>query len=90
KGESPFVMAQVKRLRIVAGLLLVYAVIDSAVSFNTTLIQYGAMNYGYVSTNDSAIIAINFTPFAAAAVIFAFSFVFKYGVLLQEFSDDTV
>lgn len=90
KGESPFVMNQVKRLRIVAALLLVYAVVDSAVSCNSALIQYGAMNYGYVSTNDSAIVAVNFTPFAASAIIFAFSFVFKYGVLLQEFSDDVI
>ncbi|WP_114600999.1 hypothetical protein [Gordonibacter sp. 28C] len=90
KGESPFVMGQIRRLRIVAALLLAYAIVDSAVSFNNTLIQFDAMNYGYISTGDSAIVAINFTPFAAAAIVFAFSFVFKYGVLLQEFSDETL
>lgn len=33
---------------------------------------------------------LNLFPIVAAAVVFAFSFVFKYGVLLQEFSDDTL
>ncbi len=38
----------------------------------------------------NAIVAFNFAPLVAAAVVFAFSFVFKYGVLLQEFSDETL
>ena len=44
----------------------------------------------YIVDSENAIIPINFAPFIAAAVVFAFSFVFKYGVLLQEFSDETL
>lgn len=67
KGQSPFVMKQVKRLRLIAGL-----------------------NSGYVSTGGNEIIPINLAPIIGASVAFAFSFVFQYGVLLQELSDDTI
>lgn len=90
KGESPFTMNQVRRLRMISALLLAYALVDLGISCNNTLIQLDLMNYGYVSTSDSAIVPLNLGPFLAAAVVFAFSFVFKYGVLLQEFSDDVI
>ena len=90
KGESPFDMIQVRRLRIIASLLLIYAISDFAATYNTASLEFSTLNSGYVSTNDSVVIAVNFATFIAAAVVFAFSFVFQYGVLLQEFSDDTV
>lgn len=90
RGESPFTLEQVKRLRLISGLLLLYAIVDIAISYNTALVQFGTMNYGYVSMNDSAIVTVNFAPVVAAAIVYAFSFVFKYGVLLQEFSDETL
>nr|WP_274381274.1 DUF2975 domain-containing protein [Gordonibacter urolithinfaciens] len=90
RGESPFTMNQVRRLRIISALLLAYALVDLGISCNNTLIQFDLMNYGYVSTSDSAIVPLNLGPFLAAAIVFAFSFVFKYGVLLQEFSDETL
>lgn len=90
KEESPFTLTQVKRLRIIATLLAVYAIIDIAASYNSAFLQLSTINAGYVSTNGSAIMKIDFAPFVASAVVFAFSFVFKYGVLLQEFSDETL
>ena len=92
KGKTPFRMLQVKRLRSIAGLLVVYTVIDFAFSYNSVLIQLGEFSAGYISISDSSnvIMPLNFAPTVAAAVVFAFSFVFKYGVLLQEFSDDTI
>ncbi|WP_417331584.1 hypothetical protein [Gordonibacter urolithinfaciens] len=90
KGESPFVMAQVKKLRIIAGLLLLYAIIDNVIAQNNSLIIFSGLNSGYVSPNSNQIIQINFAPFIVAGVVYAFSFVFKYGVLLQEFSDETL
>lgn len=90
KGESPFAMIQVKRLRIIAGLLLLYGVLEIIVSINAPLLEISGMNSGYASTNNNAIIPINLVPFIASFIIFAFSFVFKYGVLLQEFSDETL
>lgn len=90
KGDSPFVMTQVKRLQLISFLLVIYTIFDFVISCNTASLQLESINSGYFSTNESAIIPINFAPLIAAAVVFAFSFVFKYGVLLQEFSDDTV
>lgn len=90
KGESPFTMMQVKRLHMIAGLLLLYGVLDFAVSLNTAAAQLSGLDTGYISVNGNAIVFLNFAPLIAAAVVFAFSFVFKYGVLLQELSDDTL
>ncbi|OUO88612.1 hypothetical protein B5F40_12185 [Gordonibacter sp. An230] len=89
KGETPFAMSQVKRLRIIAALLLLYAILDMVATNAVAVMQIDIINSGYISTN-SAIVTVNFTPFIAAAVVYAFSFVFKYGVLLQEFSDETL
>ncbi|MBX9033040.1 hypothetical protein [Gordonibacter massiliensis (ex Traore et al. 2017)] len=90
KGESPFTLKQVNRLRYMALALLVYAVLELIFSASTAMFQLGSLNSGYFSTNDSAIITFDFAPLIASAVIFAFSFVFQYGVLLQEFSDETL
>ena len=90
KGESPFAMAQVKKLRIIAGLLLLYAIIDNVIAQNNSLIIFSGLNSGYVSPNSNQIIQINFAPFIVAGAVYAFSFVFKYGVLLQELSDETI
>lgn len=89
KGESPFTMLQVKKLRLIAVLLLIYALLDIAVASNSSLLQFNGVNSGYVPTGDNTIIPINLVPIFGAAVVYAFSFVFKYGVLLQEFSDET-
>lgn len=90
KGQSPFVMKQVKRLRLIAGLLVVYAVIDIFISGHIGLIQYDGFDSGYVSTGGNEIIPINLAPIIGASVAFAVSFVFQYGVLLQELSDETL
>ena len=89
-GRSPFTLEQVKRLRIIALSLLIYAVLEVVFSTSSVVMQLGNINSGYFSTNGSEIITIDFAPFIAAAVVCAFSFVFKYGVLLQEFSDETL
>lgn len=89
-GNSPFTLEQVKRLRIIAVMLVLYAVFEFLISASTPFMQMDQWNSGYAATGENTIIAINFAPFIAAAVVFAFSFVFKYGVLLQEFSDETL
>lgn len=86
KGESPFTMLQVRRLRLVSVALLAYAILEFAMSCNAVWMQEGWMN---VSANGE-VATMNLFPLVAAAVVFAFSFVFKYGVLLQEFSDETI
>lgn len=90
KGESPFTFIQVKRLRWIAGLLLIYAVLDFLITQNNALLSYSGMDSGYISTSDISIIQVNLGPLIAAGAVYAFSFVFKYGVLLQEFSGETL
>lgn len=90
KGESPFTMVQVRRLRLISAMLLLYVVVDSIASLGIPFTQVNSVDLGYASVTGNTIIPINFAPIIAAAVVFAFSFVFKYGVLLQEFSDDAI
>lgn len=90
KGESPFTMAQVRRLRLISAMLVLYVIVDSVASLGIPFTQVNSVDLGYASVTGNTIIPINFAPIIAAAVVFAFSFVFKYGVLLQEFSDDAI
>lgn len=90
RGETPFAMIQVKRLRLIALMLIIYAALDIFTVSNTASLQFNGVDSGFISTNENSFLAVNFTPIIAAAVLFAFSFVFKYGVLLQELSDETL
>jgi hypothetical protein len=89
-GKTPFAMIQVKRLRVIALLLIFYAILDFAITANSSLLNINGLDSGFFSTNDNAIIPLNFGPLIAAGVLLAFSYVFKYGVLLQKFSDDSL
>ena len=86
KGESPFIMAQVGRLRLISLMLVLYAIMDSLVSYSASSLYF---NNSGLSMSDP-FLTINFAPIVAAAIVYVFSFVFKYGVLLQEFSDESV
>lgn len=90
RGEAPFTMAQVKRLRLIALMLVIYAIVDTFVTASNLVYQSGGFESGFAITNQNTVFAMNFGPIVTAAAIFAFSFVFKYGVLLQEFSDETL
>ena len=50
KGQTPFAMVQVKRLRIISVLLVAYCVLDIAITSNNALLQYSGLNTGFVST----------------------------------------
>lgn len=86
KGESPFSLVQVKRLRIISALLVAYSLIELAYSFNASYMNVDGSALGY----NTSVVTLDVAPIIAAAAIFAFSFVFKYGVLLQEFSDEAI
>ena len=91
KGLSPFTMSQVGRLRIISGMLLLYAVLEFVITLNSSVLRLGWLSaQAGAMAEGIAILAIDVAPIIAAAVVFAFSFVFKYGVLLQEFSDESV
>lgn len=86
KGESPFSLVQVKRLRIISALLVAYSLVELAYSFNASYMNVDGAALGY----NGSVITLDVAPIIAAAAILAFSFVFKYGVLLQEFSDEAI
>lgn len=90
KGKSPFTLTQVKRLRIIAVLLLFLSVIEIAISVIAPSLYLDQPTVSTSAANDSLIITIDFMPLIAAAVVYAFSFVFEYGVLLQEDSDEVI
>lgn len=90
RGQSPFSMKQVYRSRLISLMLVLYTVLNTVFNWLITS-SPNLWNYGQgVQLGDSSLFAIDFAPLIAAAVLFAFSFVFKYGVLLQEFTDDTL
>ena len=93
RGESPFTMSQSNRMRRVAIILLIYAVFEAILSpgFVTTL-QLGGLDIGYRITESplEPSIPINAGVLLVAAALWAVSLVFEYGVLLQEFSDETL
>ena len=92
-GNSPFSMAQVRRLRLIGVALVLFALVESFLSiplfFSTDIAgQFIAV----VSENGSVapIIKVNLTAIIASLACFGLAIICKYGILLQEISDDTV
>lgn len=92
KGDTPFTSAQVSRFRWAALVLLLGAVVETVFSSGAlSIAQTDSMvvNY-YDSSAGSNTPSINLASILGAALLFALSFVFEYGVILQEFTDDTL
>lgn len=89
----PFARKQVSRLRCISILFVVYALIECifAVNFQGTA-SIGGFDIGVlggdVSPTPSSFVNVGALLFAVA--IYCVSFIFRYGSLLQEMSDDTV
>lgn len=93
KGESPFSMRQVKRIRLAALLFLVYVVLEMVFpSGQSSLVQQGdfQVNYWVADRSENASIQINFGMLGAAIIFYCLSLVFEYGTLLQQLSDETL
>jgi len=92
-GESPFILKQVKRFNWVGILFLFYTALEAllSVSFSYSLFGEGDF-YGIVGGSNVAtsFIKVNALTFIAAIVCFGLAVIFKYGVLLQQISDDTL
>lgn len=91
-GSSPFTTEQSKRLQLI-GWLLLANVVFGAIASVTPLpyTQVGSLEFGlFVSSTNSSGISIDFSSLLWGAVCFCLSYVFKYGALLQQLSDDTV
>ncbi len=92
KGRSPFTFNQANRVRKAAILFVVYGLFDmvwspSVLSVHST----SSLLIGSVTMQSAPTIThINAGVFIASVIFFALSIVFRYGVLLQTVSDDTV
>lgn len=90
EGETPFSDKQVKRLRIIALLLVFYVFVDALQSGSADgLLHVGDLKL-HVSFTERPLTKINVGMLAGALVCFCMSSVFRYGLLLQLVSDDVV
>lgn len=88
-GSTPFSLSQVRRIRFVALCIFLLAFVDFFVSQGSVSFVYSGMEMGLFSYfEDSS--RLNIAALISSAALFLLSFVFKYGVLLQSVSDDTV
>lgn len=94
KGESPFTTCQVKRIRWVAIVFLIYVVIEAIVpSGLASVVQNEALHVGYRISEaplDVPVFKVNFGMLGAAVIFYCLSLVFEYGTLLQRLSDETL
>ncbi len=79
QSYSPFEEKQVKRLKAVALLTLILAIVGSVFDGAAHAILYGSMAF-----------SIHITWFVLAAVIYCTAYVFDYGCRLQRQSDETL
>ena len=89
-GESPFTNKQANRIRLIAWVLFVYSVLDTLVPKGWVIGVASDVGSMSVYRHESGPIGINVGMFAVSVVFYFLSSVFKYGVELQELSDDTL
>lgn len=87
-GGSPFCYTQVKRLKLVSLLLVVYFFIDLALSFFS--VNHGLSESLSVSATSDPVFSINIAILIAVLVTYGMAIVFEYGTKLQEDSDATI
>lgn len=90
RGTTPFTLIQVKRIRIAALIIALDALFGAILSPGfLSALQLGGLNIGYTVIGHPSI-PIDLGEILAAVCLLCLSFVFKYGVLLQKFSDETL
>lgn len=90
-GNSPFTIEQSKRLRLIGFLMLadiIFIALSSATPFPGTHI--GMFTLGIIPPENPEGITIDVSSLLWAILCFCFSYVFRYGALLQQLSDETV
>ncbi|MCL1799121.1 MAG: hypothetical protein FWG23_05235 [Eggerthellaceae bacterium] len=92
-GESPFTLKQAKRLRTLGTVFLLLAVAEALLSVLFGPLSYGAELPGGgligLVTVESSMISVNLSMLIVAVMCYGFAVIFKYGILLQQLSDDT-
>lgn len=91
-GDIPFSNKQVESLRVLALLLAIYFGLETVSSSISVLLHQSGFHTGFFTTGAevNSFVTIDPAPLLIAAVFFALSFVFEYGVLLQGEANDTV
>ena len=90
-GSSPFTIRTSRQIKIVSFLLLVSFVLQAVVSvvpFDGY--SLGVMRIGLAKQGDGVVANLSVSTLVASVIGFVLSYVFKYGALLQQLSDDTV
>lgn len=92
KGETPFSLKQVKRIRWIALLILADVILSALFSPGVIgMISAGTLDMGYMATSQTSnFVSINVSELFFAGVLLCLSLVFQYGMLLQKFSDETL
>lgn len=86
-GSSPFTMHTSRQIKVVSFLLLASFVLQAVVS----VIPFdGVMRIGLAKQGDGVVADLSISTLVASVIGFILSYVFKYGALLQQLSDDTV
>lgn len=96
ENRTPFTMQNAKRLLLLSGALLLYAVLEALLGCIDSQFIFMAGNNSIevgnfirdFSSNSGTM--LNLFPLLMSAMFFALSYVFKYGVLLQQESDETL
>lgn len=90
RGMTPFTLVQVKRIRLAALMIALDAFVGMIFSPGFVhALQIAGLDIGYAVSGQPSI-PVDLGEILAALCLIALSFVFKYGVLLQEFSDETL
>lgn len=96
KSRTPFTLNNAKLLKDLALILLIYAALETLLAavgaqleftIDNNSIQVGSMIRDFLSNSGTT---LNLFPLLMSAMFFALSYVFKYGVLLQQESDETL
>ena len=88
KNESPFTKKQVKRLRIIVLLLIIYAVLEFLISTVSSVLVDVNSSFHYSLNVDESTTEVNLMAIVFAAIMYSVSVVFEYGSKLQERSDE--
>lgn len=90
-GSSPFTMHTSRQIKVVSFLLLASFVLQAVVSvIPFDGYSLGVMRIGLAKQGDGVVADLSISTLVASVIGFVLSYVFKYGVLLQQLSDDTV
>ncbi len=90
-GSSPFTMHTSRQIKVVSFLLLASFVLQAVVSvIPFDGYSLGVMRIGLAKQGDGVVADLSISTLVASVIGFVLSYVFKYGALLQQLSDDTV